>query len=352
MEDYSRQNAYMQVMLKEARKIFEATSLIVRGGMRPVDWRNGEPLFLLQNDVSGVKDYVDKRDPDAQDVKVKQFGSDINEYTQSFVISKDIMKKYPKSIDNIVSDGVIKLVNGWQRKFVELFMSTNAVGVDWDKNDDGLDRTVSWNHSSAHGFRVADNLDVTGLTYDQILEAYIRLTEFDSQHDKRYYPDGKYMLIMPNRLIPSLVSDPSTKYSETGKKFEEKVKTFENSITKMSLPFLENVEIFGLPLDYWKHNRLYKENVDGRGEGHYGIYCYLVYGGNNLYERSFGDEWLQGAASNAPVDTTGRQAFMFIPNYNNSMACKVVWHCGLGSDCIDKLFAVRIECRINNIPVV
>lgn len=349
MEDYTNQQAFVNAVMERAKVRFEGTSLIVRGKMQTRDWRAGAPVFLFQNDTSGVKEYVDGRDPEAQVVKVRKLGSSRKYYSQAFLIPNEVVEDYANATPEILNNAVIDCTNGWQRKFVELFMSTGAVGVDWEKID-GLERTVPWNFSSKHGLANAANLDITGLSYDQMLEAYVRMTEYDGENNKRYFKNGNYMFIMPNRLIPSFLSDPAISYNATGKKFEENVGTFEDSIVKLNLPLLQNVEIFGLPLSYWQENRLYKENVDGKGEGHYGIYCYLVYGGDFVQMNTFGNGWIQGSPD-TQVDMLGRQSFKIDFNYNNSMAVKGFWHCGMGVDCVDKNFAVRIECRINNVKV-
>ena len=222
MEDYTNQQAFVNAVMERSKTRFEGTSLIVRGGIQTRDWRSGAPVFLMQNDTSGVKEYVDGRDPEAQVVKVKKLGSSRKYYTQAFLIPNEVAEDYANATPEILNNAVIKCTNGWQKKFVELFMSTGAVGVDWEKID-GLERTVPWNFSSKHGFRDVATLDATGLSYDQLLEAYVRMTEYDGENDKRYFKNGKYMFIMPNRLIPSFLSDPAVNFISTGKKIENVV---------------------------------------------------------------------------------------------------------------------------------
>ena len=321
-----------------------ATGLLVNGKIMSHNWQDGPVVCLLPNDVSNVVDYVEFVKPDGPELKVSAVGSRRDYYTQSFKVSNELAEKYKLNIGQLFYQALGQMSGGWQDKTVDLFMKTICVGVNWNLVDD-LTRTVDWNFSPGEMPPLVAQDRTLGLHYGQISEARSRLAEYLGTH-KMKYKEGIYLFLMPNRLLPSLLTDENLKFKDTGKTEAEVIEKGDDCVVRINMLGVRDVLGYAMPMKFWLENGLYSEDIDGQGNP--GVYCYMVYTGNLLHLHSFGNGYLNGQMYDGTKSANGSDAFLITRNVNQSMGMQVTSHVGLGADTVYKNAVVRVACRVSN----
>lgn len=323
-------------------------ALIQRGAIEMFDWRQGQPVFVKQANSIKVQEYKDNVDPEADDIKLTKVGISRNYYTQAATVGLRDLENWASIDSQVLQNTIAFFVSNDQRKFTELYFEKNLTGINWGEPE-GFSRTIPWNFRAKALAPAADD-DIVGLSVAQLFEARTRLENYDFECNLSGNEASKIICLIPNILLPSLVSDEAFRYSITGEQKRDLLTKSEDSAVYIKLPFLERFEFFSFPVKFWKDNNLYTNDVDGNR--HVGIYVYCLDSRNIKGTTSIGQESLYGNITQTEQSIFGNKSFIVDTNHNNSAATKFIKHTGMEIDNLDKNYSVRIACRLNNDQMV